>query len=234
MTGPTHSEPADDRSDIWVFGYGSLMWNPGFPFVEKVPALLHGFHRSLCVYSIRHRGTEGQPGLVLGLDRGGSCSGVAFRVPASARRETLAYLRDREQRHGVYREIWRPLRVRVGGALGARGEHEAGDPPDASVKHIGPALSFVVDRTHRQYAGRLTFEEQIERAFHATGESGRNIDYVCNTVDILEKDFDICDGPLHRVSVVLRAKAAQGEVPGGGALAEAYAGSLSHISNSRS
>jgi len=85
------------ESGFWVFGYGSLMWRPGFPFEESQLAMVRGYHRALCVYSHVHRGTPEQPGLVLGLDRGGSCKGIAFRVRETLMDETLAYLRDREQ-----------------------------------------------------------------------------------------------------------------------------------------
>src|SRR6266700_1381916 len=100
-----HIDPslAADHEDLWVFAYGSLMWRPGFPFVERVPARLFGAHRALCVLSHVHRGTPERPGLVLGLDRGGTCRGIAYRTTASERPETLAYLRSREQVTGVYR-----------------------------------------------------------------------------------------------------------------------------------
>src|SRR3981189_2261968 len=92
------------KGDLWVFGYGSLMWRPGFEFVEKVPARLIGEHRALCVYSFVHRGTPEKPGLVLGLDRGGACRGIAFRGAARQRGDTIEYLRSREQTTHVYRE----------------------------------------------------------------------------------------------------------------------------------
>ena len=96
-------------SELWVFGYGSLMWNPGFEFAEQAPAALIGAHRSLCIYSFHHRGTPESPGLVLGLDEGGACRGVAFRVEAAGSEATLAYLREREQVTEVYVEAFRPV-----------------------------------------------------------------------------------------------------------------------------
>src|SRR3954470_2781610 len=114
--------------DFWVFGYGSLIWRPGFAHVETSRAQLHGFRRSLCVYSFVHRGTRERPGLVLGLDRGGSCIGLAFRVPHDLRDEVLGYLRERELVTNVYLE--RTLKVRL----------DSGATVDA--------VAYVVDRRH--------------------------------------------------------------------------------------
>jgi glutathione-specific gamma-glutamylcyclotransferase len=147
-----------DRGDIWVFGYGSLMWNPGFRHVERVTATLHGYHRSLCVYSHVHRGTPERPGLVLGLDRGGSCRGVAFHVGAADRAATLDYLRAREQVTSVYLEAEVPLRLVDG-------------------RHVG-AIAYVVDRAHQQYARRLPRLELLRLVGQGIGASGRNPDYV--------------------------------------------------------
>ncbi len=99
----------ESKGDLWVFGYGSLMWRPGFDFIEQVPARLIGEHRALCVYSFDHRGTPEKPGLVLGLDRGGACRGIAFRVAAKQGHDTVAYLRGREQTTNVYREVMRSV-----------------------------------------------------------------------------------------------------------------------------
>src|SRR5258708_6230108 len=98
-----------ETGDLWVFGYGSLMWRPGFDVVERVPARLMGLHRALCVFSFVHRGTPEKPGLVLGLDRGGICRGIAFRVAAAKRDQTITYLRDPEQGTDVYLEALRRI-----------------------------------------------------------------------------------------------------------------------------
>ncbi len=155
-------------SDLWVFGYGSLMWRPGFDFIESRSALLRGAHRSLCVYSVVHRGTAARPGLVLGLDAGGSCRGLAFRVEAGAVPETLGYLRGREQATDVYLEKRRPVAL------------------DGSRRKV-EALCFLVDRTHGQYAGRLPIAEQAELVRGGHGQSGNNIDYVANTLRHLDE-----------------------------------------------
>jgi cation transport protein ChaC len=151
-------------SDFWVFGYGSLMWRPGFPFVEAVTAHLAGLHRALCVYSWVHRGTRDRPGLVLGLDRGGSCKGIAYRVSGKERDGVIAYLRERELVTNAYREAWRPIRL-------AR-------PRDTAFT----ALTFVVDRSHQQYAGKLGREALLEHVRGRHGRSGENSEYVINTV----------------------------------------------------
>src|SRR3981189_1856268 len=104
MPATPPSEAELSKGDLWVFGYGSLMWRPGFEIIEQVPARLSGGARALCVYSCDHRGTPEKPGLVLGLDRGGACRGVAFRVAAKQRGDTVEYLRSREQTTHVYRE----------------------------------------------------------------------------------------------------------------------------------
>jgi cation transport protein ChaC len=159
---------AHAAEDLWVFGYGSLMWRPGFDFRERVEARLIGAHRALCVYSFVHRGTPERPGLVLGLDRGGACQGIAFRVASADRARTVAYLRSREQVTGVYRESVRRISL--------KGE------PERQV----PALCYVVDRSHVQYAGRLPLAEQLHYIRQGHGQSGPNRDYVLATVAALE------------------------------------------------
>jgi cation transport protein ChaC len=172
------------KGDLWVFGYGSLMWRPGFEFVERVPARLIGEHRALCVYSFVHRGTPEKPGLVLGLDRGGACRGIAFRIPEQNRAETVAYLRAREQVTSVYREVMRSVWL----------ENEA-------RQRVG-ALAYVVDRGHVQYAGRLTLAEQLRHVMQGHGQSGANREYVLSTVKAIEAE-GFRDAPLHQLSLML-------------------------------
>ncbi len=150
-------------ADMWVFGYGSLMWRPGFKFVERQPALMLRAHRSLCIYSVIHRGTWKQPGLVLGLDAGGVCEGVAFRIPSYEARQTRNYLRKREQGLNVYQEKIYPVQLL-----------------DGSHRTIR-AISFFVNRTHPHYAGALSLQRQAYLVRKGKGQSGRNVDYVLNT-----------------------------------------------------
>ncbi|MBS9722512.1 gamma-glutamylcyclotransferase [Tianweitania sp. BSSL-BM11] len=168
--------------DFWVFGYGSLIWRPGFAHVETRRARLHGFRRALCVRSVGHRGTKERPGLVLGLDRGGSCVGLAFRVPGALREEVMAYLRERELVTKVYEE--RVLSVTL---------------DDGSRV---PALAYVVDRNHAQYAGGLEAQEACAIVSGAVGHSGPNEDYVLNTVEHL-KALRIRDPWLEQVAALL-------------------------------
>lgn len=157
--------------DFWVFGYGSLIWRPGFAHVETRRARLHGYRRSLCVYSHVHRGTRERPGLVLGLDRGGSCVGLAFRVPGDLRDEVIAYLRERELVTSVYLE--RMLRVRL-------------DDSDTGADRTVEAVAYVVDRDHEQYAGALDEADAARVVRGAVGRSGKNEDYVSSTLEHLE------------------------------------------------
>ena len=148
--------------DFWVFGYGSLMWRPGFAHTETQRARLHGFRRSRCVTSQFYRGTPERPGLVLGLDRGGSCVGLAFRVPHDLREEAVSYLRGRELVTSVYLERMLPIRL-------ASGENVE-------------AITYVVDRSHAQYAGRLDEPTAARIVSGAVGQAGPNEEYVFNTI----------------------------------------------------
>jgi cation transport protein ChaC len=173
-------------SELWVFGYGSLMWRPDFEFSERAPAALIGAHRSLCIYSFHHRGTQENPGLVLGLDEGGACRGVVFRVAPDKSDLTLAYLREREQITDVYVETMRPVSLL-----------------DGSGREL-EALCYVVDRAHPQYAGRLSIETQARLVRSAVGRSGANLDYVLNTVRHLEEE-GIHDAELMALAAHLAA-----------------------------
>ena len=157
-----------ETGDLWVFGYGSLMRRPGFAYLERVSARLIGLHRALCVFSFVHRGTPERPGLVLGLDRGGICRGVAYRVAAKARAETIEYLRSREQVTSVYLETMRRIELE-----------------DKARRRVR-ALCYVIDRSHVQYAGRLTLAESLHLVRQGHGQSGPNRDYVLETVRALE------------------------------------------------
>ncbi|WP_224703863.1 gamma-glutamylcyclotransferase [Devosia aquimaris] len=145
----------------WVFGYGSLIWNPGFAHVRSVQGLLRGAHRSLSIVSHHHRGTPERPGLVFGLTRGGACRGMAFEVADSDWSDVRAYLEAREQVTAVYRDVMRPVHLQGGSVV--------------------TALTFVVDERHEQFAGKLTLEQQLAMVRAGVGLSGPNIDYVVNT-----------------------------------------------------
>ena len=168
--------------DLWVFGYGSLMWNPGFVHKEVKKARLHGYHRSLCVWSWFYRGTRMVPGLVLGLDNGGSCVGQLYRIEEENKQRTVEYLHAREMVTSVYFPVVTSIRT----AGGAR------------VK----ALTYVVDRNHVQYAGRLSAEQAAVSVRQAHGKSGANTDYVINTINHL-CELGVATGVLHRVGELL-------------------------------
>src|ERR1700719_751179 len=163
-----HTGAEHETGDLWVFGYGSLMWQPGFPYLERVSARLVGLHRALCVLSFVHRGSPERPGLVLGLDFGGMCRGIAYRVAAAARKATLHYLRAREQVTMVYRECVRPVVLL--------------SHPERRVQ----AVCYLVDRSHPQYAGRLKLAEQLHHVRQGHGISGQNREYVLAAVKELE------------------------------------------------
>jgi cation transport protein ChaC len=154
-------EPAHD---LWVFGYGSLMWRPGFAYEEARHARLTGYRRCFCIYSVYHRGTPTRPGLVLGLDRGGTCEGIAYRVAAPNAAETVRYLRAREQVNGVYREAHVPIDLIEG--------------PRREVR----ALTYIVERAHPSYAGRLPLPLQARLIRAGSGLSGNNLDYLISTL----------------------------------------------------
>jgi glutathione-specific gamma-glutamylcyclotransferase len=169
------------EQDLWVFAYGSLIWRPGFSYIERTPARLSGAHRALCVLSHVHRGTPDRPGLVLGLDRGGTCRGIAYRVDLAARAATLAYLRAREQVTAVYRECIRQITL-----LGH---------PQRRVA----AVCYMADRSHPQYAGRLDLTTQLNYVRQGYGQSGPNCQYVLDTLKALQA-LGLRDRDLHRLA----------------------------------
>jgi len=154
------------QTDIWLFGYGSLMWDPGFPHSAAEPALLKGFHRRFCVYSRRYRGTPERPGLVLGLDRGGSCRGIAFRIAACDAASVMAYLWEREMSGDGYEM----REVTIDNA-------EAG-----TIR----AQTFVVRRDVASYTGRLGIEETARLILQGIGHRGHCREYLDNTIRHLE------------------------------------------------
>lgn len=151
----------------WVFGYGSLMWRPGFAYTERAGAVLSGFKRAFCIYSVHHRGTYERPGLVLGLADGGSVRGIAYRVAEADWPAVYAYLSEREQPTETYREA----AIQVDLADGRRVQ----------------ALTFVSDRDHPQWAGALDLDAQARLIAGACGLSGRNIDYLRDLVTHLRE-----------------------------------------------
>lgn len=185
--------PAD--TDLWVFGYGSLMWNPGFPYLESRAACLNGYHRRFCVSSHRYRGTPDRPGLVLGLDRGGSCRGIAFRVAPEHVPATMDYLWEREMINRVYHPKLLPVQC----------ADVEGDKGCAGRRATVTACTFVVDRRHGQYCGCLDEATMAERIAGCRGERGPNFDYLANTVAHLEK-LGIHDRGLSSLLAAVRAR----------------------------
>ncbi len=167
----------DRQVDLWVFGYGSLMWRPDFPHLERHFGVVHGFHRAFCVYSHVHRGTRARPGLVLGLDNGGSCKGVAYRVAATDAEIVVEYLMRREMVTRVYTPRW--VTVRIGGR---------------PVR----AHTYTAAHNHVQYAGKLTPELAARCIRDNNGRSGNNSEYLRNTVAHLE-ELGIDVAPLRRL-----------------------------------
>jgi len=182
---------ADEDSgsgDRWVFGYGSLMWRPGFPFVERQTAVIHGRRRAFCIYSVHHRGTPARPGLVLGLAPGGAARGAAYRVAAADWPETYAYLREREQPTETYFEAWSTVRLAGG--------------------RTAPSLVFLSDVKHPQWAGDLDLEAQARLIAGATGLSGRNVDYLRDLVMHLREE-GVADRTMERLLVRVEALEAE-------------------------
>ncbi len=182
-----NARTADDAGggEFWVFGYGSLMWRPGFPHGAVEPALLYGYHRAFCIRSVHYRGTRDDPGLVLGLDRGGSCRGRAFRVRAADGDSVLAYLDERELVTKVY------LRRRV--TLSIAGRRVT-------------AWTYVADRSHPQYVAKLSADACAALIARCRGVAGDNAEYLTETVAHLD-ELGIAESPLHHLQNLVRARA---------------------------
>ena len=174
----------------WVFGYGSLMWRPSFPFVERQGALLHGRRRAFCIFSVHHRGTPGRPGLVLGLAPGGAVRGAAYRVAEEAWADAHAYLVEREQPTETYVEA----SIRVSLSDGRRRR----------------ALAFLSDTRHPQWAGTLSLEAQAALIAGAAGLSGRNVDYLRDLVEHLRQESLRDQGMERLLALVEEREAAAG------------------------
>lgn len=166
--------------DFWVFGYGSLMWYPGFEFEESCPACLSGYTRSFCIYSHYYRGTPEKPGLVLGLDpvQDGACEGVAFRIHPENKDHVIAYLTERELCGYAYRPETLKIRLDEGRNIWAH--------------------TFVADPEHPHYAGDLGLEDAARLIMDAEGKTGLNRDYLINSVRELEA-HGFVDERLHRL-----------------------------------
>lgn len=173
-------------AECWVFAYGSLIWNPLFRYVERRPATVHGFHRCFCLRSRMGRGTPERPGLVLGLDRGGRCHGIAFRIARAEAEHELTLLWRREMVLGSYSPRW--VKVR------------------ASEEPLR-ALAFVVNRRHPHYAGKLPAETIVATLAEAHGKFGSGADYLLQTVDCLARN-GIRDARLEALRERLLAAAA--------------------------
>lgn len=169
----------------WVFGYGSLIWNPEFIPADRGLATLDGYQRSFCMTSIHHRGSPEEPGLVLALDAapGVSCRGVAFQIPEADEAPILAALRERELVSSAYREEVLPLALDDGRRV--------------------EALAYVVDRSHPQYTGALTLEDQARIIARCHGGKGPNRDYLWQTAKHLSA-LGIGDADLDHLSVRVR------------------------------
>ncbi len=177
----------DVTAGFWVFGYGSLMWNPGFPYVERVPATLFDYARSFCMWSIHHRGTPEEPGLVLALDEqeGTCCRGLAFHIGPDHAPEALAELRERELVSSAYLERVVSLELDDGRTVSS--------------------IVYVVDPGHVQYTGVLSLEHQADVIHGAHGGRGPNREYLYNTASHLA-ELDMEDPELTQLASMVREK----------------------------
>ena len=165
-------------ANYWVFGYGSLMWDPGFIADETTPATLHGWRRAMCILSNHYRGTPERLGLVLGLDRGGSCRGIAFRVAPDRAAAVRRYLHEREMITGVYDPRMAPIRLKDGRQV--------------------LAAFYTARRDHEQYAGVLTPDQAAALILQGHGKAGSSRDYLANTVKHMNA-LGLPKGAMHRL-----------------------------------
>lgn len=179
--------------DVWVFGYGSLMWNPAFHFVETRVGTVRGWHRRFCLRQTRGRGTAECPGLTLALDRGGTCRGVAFRVAAEEARSELLLVWRREMLSGAYLARW--VKVTTEGG-------------------VVRAVTFAANASHTRYAGKLAPCETAERILVASGELGTSLDYFERTAAALH-GVGIRDAGLERIAAEIAARSAAGQEDAG-------------------
>ncbi len=172
------------KTNLWVFGYGSLMWNPEFQHTESQNARLYGYHRRLCLWSVRYRGTPKNPGLVVGMAKGGSCSGVAFKIKDEDIRKTVAYLYEREMISNAYKPVVKPVYLSDG--------------------RIAEALTFVSKVHHPQYANKMSIEKICQIVDTANGPRGSNAEYVINTAAHLDS-IGIFNSEIHQVANKLKS-----------------------------
>ena len=183
MTGG--SGGACEEADFWVFAYGSLIWNPGFPYKSREPAKLAGYHRRYCIRSQIYRGTPETPGLVLGLHAGGQCEGVGYRVAGELKAATMQYLRERELITSVYTETLVAIETRDG------------------ARH--DAYTYVADPGHEQYVEMADFQRVVDTIASASGSAGPNYEYAINTWSNLA-GLGIRDPVVERVAEALRRR----------------------------
>lgn len=176
---------------VWVFGYGSLMWNPAFLYAERRSGLVHGYHRSYCMWTAGGRGTPELPGLMLALDYGGSCRGIAYRIAPDQVEEELEIVWSREMIGRAYLSRWARVRTDRG---------------------LVRALTFVIDRSYIRYAGKVPRDVLAAHLATATGRLGSSMEYLENTVAHLD-ELGIQDGPMH--DILERARAYDGPAPQG-------------------
>jgi cation transport protein ChaC len=184
---------ARPQGPCWLFAYGSLLWNPTVPVLETRPARVQGWHRSFCLSTRAGRGSPDNPGLVLGLDRGGACTGAGLRLPEDGLRDELALLWRREMLTGSYVPRWVRLLDRVRPAT-------AGTPPAV----FGHAIAFTMNRQSTQYCGRLDTVELVRRLATARGELGSSSDYLFGTRDGL-RALGIRDPAVERLAASVSA-----------------------------